>query len=100
MEKHIEINGREIPLRYTVNAMCAMEDRAGGALQNLMDRQFSATRLLLWGGMLHAQPELPIREVGELITEYLRQGGSLEEIVEICAQALQDAGFLRDVVGA
>ena len=54
MERRVQLGGREVRLRYTVNAMCAVEERAGSALEHLTDRQFTATRLLLWGGMLEA----------------------------------------------
>lgn len=80
-------------MRYTVNALCAVEERAGGSLDNLMERQFSATRLLLWGGLVERQPELTIEAAGELISRHIQSGGTLEEIVTLCAQALAEAGF-------
>jgi len=47
MEYRCEIGGRNVILRYTVNSMCAVEDAAGGALDEVFDRQFTAARLLL-----------------------------------------------------
>ena len=93
MEKHIEIAGRSLRLRYTINSLCAVEDRAGEPLDRLMDRQFSATRLLLWGGLIECQPELTVREVGDLIGESLARGGTLEDVVDLCAEGLREAGF-------
>ena len=93
MDYRIEIGGREVSLRYTVNSMCAVEDRAGGALDKLMERQFTAARLLLWGGMIAAKPETTLNEAGELIGLHLKQGGTLEEVVAHCAEVLQQAGF-------
>lgn len=93
MEVRMEIAGRSVILRYTVNAMCAVEDAAGGTLEDVMARQFTAARLLLWGGMLDKQPETTLLDAGRMIGEYLAQGGTLEEIVENCAEALRRAGF-------
>ena len=93
MEKRVEIAGHAITLYYTVNAMCAVEERAGGSLEGLMERQFSATRLLLWGGMMEKQPETTLVSAGELISAHIRMGGTLEEIVDMCARALSKAGF-------
>lgn len=93
MEKHVEIAGREYKLCYSVNALCALEERAGGSLDGLMDRQFSATRLLLWGALMQHQPNLSLADAGEIISDHIRMGGSLEEIVNICAGALSEAGF-------
>lgn len=93
MEKYIEIAGRNLRMRYTINSLCAVEDKAGEPLDRLMDRQFSATRLLLWGGLIECQPELTLGEAGELIGAYISQGGSLEDIVDMCAEGLREAGF-------
>ena len=95
MDRHIELGGQEISLRYTVNAMCAVEDRAGGALERLTDRQFTATRLLLWGGMFSERPDTTLQEAGEIISRHMEQGGSLDEIVDVCAMAMRDAGFFH-----
>lgn len=93
MEYSVEIAGRSIVLRYTVNAMCRMEDAVGGALDEIFDRQFTAARLLLWGGMLEGQPNVTIADVGALIGEHLAAGGSLEQIVQWCSEGLARAGF-------
>ena len=94
MEKIIEIAGRGLRMRYTINSLCAVEDRAGLPLDRLLDRQFSATRLLLWAGLRQCQPELSLWDVGELIGESLLAGGALEDIVDLCAEGLRAAGLL------
>lgn len=91
--KTVIIAGRPFRLRFTVNSLCALEDRAGMPLDRLMDRQFSATRLLLWAGLAEEQPELTVRDVGALIGECVEQGGCLEDIVDMCAEGLRAAGF-------
>ena len=90
----LEIAGRTLKLRYTVNSLCALEDRAGMSIDRLMNRQFSATRLLLWAGLTEEQPELTVADVGALIGQSLLSGGSLEAIVELCADGLRAAGFI------
>ena len=94
MDYCAEIGGKSVRLRYTVNAMCAVEDRAGGALDEVMEKQFTAARLLLWGGMMERQPGVTLAEAGALIDGHLAQGGTLEEVVEACAEGLRRAGFL------
>lgn len=89
----VRIAGREYRLRYTVNSLCALEDRAGMSIDRLMDRQFSATRLLLWAGLAEEQPELTVRDAGILIGNHILCGGCLEDIVELCAEGLRAAGF-------
>ena len=93
MELRVEIAGKPVILRYTVNSMCAVEDAAGGALDLVMDRQFTATRLLLWGGMLDRQPDVTLKQAGVLIDEHLAGGGALEQLVEHCTEAMRRACF-------
>ena len=58
-----------------------------------MDRQFSATRLLLWAGLTEDQPGMTVSDVGALIGRSILLGGSLEAIVDLCADGLSEAGF-------
>ena len=90
----VDIAGRPMRLCYTINSLCALEDRAGMPIDRLMDRQFSATRLLLWAGLTHCQPELTVTDVGNLIGRELQMGGTLEDIVDLCADGLRAAGLL------
>lgn len=96
MVRNVEIAGRALHLCYTVNALCAVEDRAGGSLDHLMERQFSAARLLLWGGLMERQPGITLSEAGDLISAHIRSGGTLEQIVNECALALEQAGFFAE----
>ena len=93
MEKQFETNGRELRLKYTFNSICAIEDRAGMPLEKLMSRRFSPVRLLFWGALTELQPEISLREAGEIIGSHIRAGGSLEDIALLCADALEEAGF-------
>ena len=90
----VELAGRQLRLRYTINSLCALEEKAGMPIDRLMDRQFSATRLLLWAGLIPCQPELTLSDVGSLIGSEVLMGGSLEDIVDLCADGLRAAGLL------
>lgn len=95
MEVYLEISGKNYRLKYSVNAMCAVEEISGGSLDKLMDMQFSACRLLLWGALNAYHPEITLTLAGELIGKYLLEGGTLEMLVDKCAEALSQAGFFR-----
>lgn len=81
-------------LRYTVKSLCAMEARAGMPLERLMNRQFSATRLLLWAGLCQDYPKLTVWDAGELICMHLQRGGSLGDVIEACAEGLRASGLI------
>ena len=94
--REVTLAGRRLWLRYTVNSLCEVEDRSGLPIDRLLDLHFSATRLLLWAGLRRDQPELTVSDVGELIGECLAGGMPLEDIVDLCAAGLRDAGVLRE----
>lgn len=93
MELNREMGGRQLRLRYTFNSICAMEERAGMALDELMTRTYSPVRLLLWGALIELQPEITVKEAGDIIGAHIRAGGSIEDVAHLCSQALELAGF-------
>lgn len=93
----ITINGEAYEMRYSVNSLCMIEERANMPIDRLMQRQFTATRLLLWAGLCQCQSELTVWDAGEIISDYISAGGSLEVIVDMCAEGLREAGLLYPV---
>ena len=93
MDKRVEIAGQMYRLSYTVNALCDIEGIAGGPLELLMEKQFSACRLLLWGALRQHQGGITLEGAGEIISDHIRMGGTLEDIIRICAETLSEAGF-------
>lgn len=89
------IGGKEYQVNYTVNSLCRLEDRAAMPIGRLMDRQFSAARLLLWAGLSGSLPDMTVAQAGDIIQEHITQGGTLEDIVDICAEGLSEGGFFR-----
>jgi len=88
--------GLPLVLHYTVNSLCAMEARADMPLDKLMNHHFSATRLLLWAGLCQNYRCLTVWDAGELITEHLQRGGTLQEVIELCADSLRASGLLEE----
>ena len=76
--------------------MCAMEDMAGGSLDGIFNRQFSAVRLILWGGMIDELPELTLNDVGAILDRHIATGASLDDIIELCHRALENSGFIEN----
>ena len=93
MELNREMGGRQLRLRYTFNSICAMEERAGMPLDQLMTRMYSPVRLLLWGALIELQPGITISEAGDIIGAHIKAGGSIDDVALLCSQALERAGF-------
>lgn len=91
----VELNGRMLPLRYTLNALCLLEEKMGKGLDQLLSAGFSSLRGLLWCGLLSEMPALTLEEAGDMLEKHLKSGGKLLLVAASLSQALEDAGFFH-----
>ncbi|MBR1585722.1 MAG: hypothetical protein IJ662_09300 [Clostridia bacterium] len=91
----VTLNGVEYPLRFTVNALCCLEEKTGKSLDQLQGAQMSCLRGLLWCGLMEANPAMTLQDAGDLITRHLQSGGSLSALSDALAKALEDACFFQ-----
>ncbi len=89
----ITLNGREYPLRFSVNALCCLEEKTGRGLSSLQSDRLSCIRALLWCGLMESEKGLTLEGAGELLDAHLRAGGSLSQVSAILSEALSDACF-------
>ena len=93
MNRVLTLNGRDYPLRFSINALCCLEEKTGLSLNRLQSAQFSCLRGLIWCGLMESERGLTLEAAGELLDAHLRAGGDLEAVSDTLAQALQDACF-------
>ena len=93
------LNGREYALRYSVNAVCCLEDKLGG-LTALMRNEVSCLRGLLWCGLMETEKGLTLEGAGALLQAHLDGGGSLSQVSGQIAAALEEAGFFQPPAGS
>ena len=91
----LTILGRRRPLRFTINALCALEEKTGGSLEGMLRGGLSSVRGLLWCGLLGDEPSLTLEGAGQLLEAHLQAGGSLHEIAKALARGLEEAGFFQ-----
>ena len=96
MELQRQVGGRELKMKYTFNSICAVEERSDVPLSRLMERRFSSVRLLFWGALTDMQPGITVEAAGEMIGAHIRAGGSLDDIAELCIEALTHAGLMPE----
>lgn len=95
---YITLGGKERKLRYDINALTDMEELLHGEsilsrLSNPSTASVSLFRLLLWGGLKHAEKGLTLQRVGMMMQEYLNDGGTLESIVEKVSVAVKKSNI-------
>ena len=89
----ITLCGRDYALRFPLNALCALEEKCGCGLNELLRRPLSGIRGLLWCGLMESEKGLTMEAAGELLARHLREGGKLEDVSRTLSDALEEAGF-------
>ena len=79
----LRIDGRDYELKYTVNTLCNMCD-AGLDVMNLdkMIINVKTIRELFMYGLKHDIKKITQNQAGELMDEYMDEGGTFNSLVE------------------
>ncbi len=93
MNRILTLNGRDYPLRFSINALCCLEEKTGLNLSRLQSAQFSCLRGLIWCGLMESEKGLTLEAAGDLLEAHLRSGGEIQAVSDTLAQALGDACF-------
>jgi len=67
-------NGRVRNLKFDVNALADFEQETGMGFATLMKQRavFASARAMLWAGLKHEDRSLQVSDVGDLLSDYLR----------------------------
>lgn len=99
MAMYVEID-LDIPrkMRYAYNDIADVEERAGmgiGAMFNEQRTGFHTIRLLIWGGLKWKEKGMTPHMAGDIIQEYLKNGGTFEEMMQKVREALEKSGIVK-----
>lgn len=93
-EVAFEADGKSYTLRYSIDAICALETASGkgvvalvGDLLNPATMSLTLARKVLWAGLQDAHPEITEKDAGELIVH----AGGLGKIVSLFNDAFATA---------
>jgi hypothetical protein len=89
-------NARKRSLRFDLNALADFEQEVGMGFAQLMQTKaaFATVRAMVWAGLKHEDRGLTVDRAGTLIGEYVRDGGSIDEILTLCIETAVDQGAL------
>ena len=87
---------RRRSLRFDLNALADFEQEVGMGFAQLMKSRaiFATARAMLWAGLKHEDSALTIERVGDLLTDYMQQGGKVDEALQLAFKAAMDQGAL------
>ena len=93
----IELGGKTRRLKYTYNSTCDIEDKANAGIPELLSEKrigFSTIRLLVWGGLKWENRGITIEAVGNMIEQYIDDGGDIAILMGFVAEALEKSKVL------
>jgi len=87
---------RRRTLRFDLNALADFEQEVGMGFAQLMKSRaiFATARAMLWAGLKHEDSALTIERVGDLLTDFMQQGGKVDEALQVAFKAAMDQGAL------
>ena len=90
MDRLLTINGKTYKAaEFDLNLMCDFED-AGVSLESIDNKMFSVVRQYVAICM-----NTDVRVAGSEINEHMKKGGSIDDIIDVMNEMMQDSGFFR-----
>jgi hypothetical protein len=94
VEKGIEAKPRY--LRYDFNALADFEQINGMGLGQLLTMKaiFGTARAMLWAGCKSDDSTLTLQKAGDLVGQFIRAGGTVDDVLGKCFEAAIDQGAI------
>ena len=90
----IEINWKEYELVYDINVMCKMAgvglDVMGNGIENITS-SLPNLRKAFYFGLIHDNKKLTEVRAGELMSQYLKEGNGINDVMEEVVKSLSYA---------
>lgn len=84
-------------VKYDFNAIADIEEVSGKGIGFLLREEnmgINTIRLLIWAGLKHEDKKLTRSEVGDLLTDYLKAGGTWDELGKVISDAFEQSGIM------
>jgi len=94
----IKLGEKQFQIEFTFNSLCLIEELIGMGISEMILRQerlasLTTIRTFLYAGLNEHNPEITEREVGDLISAYIKKGGRIDSLANRLMQAMQESGL-------
>jgi hypothetical protein len=96
----LQVNNKEYYLNYDINTLCMME-ASGLDVMRLQNEHIGVETLrgLVYFGLCRFQPEITKEMAGEVISEYIAEGHTMEEFTDIVVGAIEKSlGYRKNKI--
>lgn len=87
-------------LRYGLNAMADLEEAMNMGFIKVFDLDMSGFRVMramVWAGLHWEDRSLTLERTGDLMEQYLEDGGDWKELTSKVTEAMSQAGWLKKI---
>ena len=84
-------------LRFDFNAIADLEQKAGVGIGALLSEEkvgFNTLRLMIWAGLRWEDKRLTTDQAGEMLQDFVENGGDLTYVSVLLTKALEKSGIL------
>jgi len=94
----VEMNDEEYLLKYDFNSVADIEEYFRKGIGQILSEEmigFNTIRVFYWVGLRWKLKGLTIQKTGQILGEYLSNGGSLDYLVQKMQEALEKAKIIK-----
>lgn len=85
----LEINGKEYEIKFPINTLCLMSEDGIDIMKMEVDMiNIRLIRDLFYYGLKHENKKITKNQAGDLIDDYIAEGGLFNDLGEILIEAL------------
>lgn len=93
----VKINKKDYYLNYDINTLCLMKGQGLDVMKlDQIEMDILVIRDLFYYGLCRLQKDLSKEDVGELMSEYIQEGGSFDKLAEVITDALTSSLGLKN----
>jgi len=96
----VKLGDAQYKIEFDFNSMCIIEDYLGMTITEIMYNEqkigFAAMRAFLAGGLAKHNPEIGLKETGELMQSYIKKGGNLENLLKRIFEQMEADGLTQN----
>jgi len=94
----IKAGANQYKIEYDMNAICDFEDITGMQVAYISARSLgglNSLRALFWAGLIKNQPEITLKDAGNIMSEYFKSGKKLDTLYNIIFSELERLEFFK-----
>lgn len=94
----LEMNDKEYLLKYDFNSVADIEEYFKKGIGQILSEEmigFNTIRVFYWVGLRWKIKNLTIQKTGQILGEYLSNGGNLDYLVQKMQEALEKAKIIK-----